>query len=347
MKKVAVLGAGLVGSFIAKELAKNYAVTVYDYVNFVTGVPSIRCNLKNESRVKNAIKDKDLVVNALPGSMGFNTLQTCINAEKNVVDISFMPEDFTLLDNLAKEKKVTAVVDFGFAPGISHVIVGNDLSYLGKNLKKCVIYVGGLPKDEKDEYKAVFSPRDIVEEYTRPARYKKAKKILEEEPFECCYTAPNNIPAFCSDGLRSLLNLPIDTIVEFTLRYQKHFNKMRYLKEDGFFKPENIEQTAKVLADKWKMCYNDRDISYLEVHSYSSDGYCHITKITDEYDEKTNTHSMARMTGLPAVFMATQILEGNYGKKGIIVPEDVGRSNKMVEGLFSHLKDNNIEVQIK
>ena len=36
--------------------------------------------------------------------MGYKALEAVINAEKNVVDISFFPEDALQLDALAKEK---------------------------------------------------------------------------------------------------------------------------------------------------------------------------------------------------------------------------------------------------
>ena len=47
--------------------------------------------------------------------MGFKALKSIIKAGKNVVDISFFPEDPFLLDDLAKQKGVTAIVDCGVA----------------------------------------------------------------------------------------------------------------------------------------------------------------------------------------------------------------------------------------
>ena len=46
--------------------------------------------------------DADLVIGAVPGFMGFATLQAILEAGKNVVDISFFGEDPFELDGLAK-----------------------------------------------------------------------------------------------------------------------------------------------------------------------------------------------------------------------------------------------------
>ena len=51
-------------------------------------------------------------------------LRLVIEAGKNIVDISFIAEDTLKLDELAKKKGVTAVVDMGVTPRMSHMIVG-------------------------------------------------------------------------------------------------------------------------------------------------------------------------------------------------------------------------------
>jgi saccharopine dehydrogenase-like NADP-dependent oxidoreductase len=46
------------------------------------------------------------------------------------------------------------------------------------------IYVGGLPFERTlpFEYKAPFSPTDVLEEYIRPARFKENGIIITKEP---------------------------------------------------------------------------------------------------------------------------------------------------------------------
>ena len=175
--KVIVLGAGLVGAPMALDLAKGseFKVTVADisrknldkFKN--DNIATVEMDLDNESALIEVLKNHDLVLNAVPGFMGYRTTERILRAGKNVVDISFFPEDALELDGLAKENGVTAIVDCGVAPGMSNILPGYVDSILDKT-DSILIYVGGLPKVRElpYEYKAVFSPIDVIEEYTRP-----------------------------------------------------------------------------------------------------------------------------------------------------------------------------------
>ena len=178
MKKIVVLGAGLVGKAIAVDLAKSFNVTAVDiyssrfeklqeYKHIKTKV----ADLSDDEELNNTIKDFDLVIGALPGFMGFNIVKKVIQAGKNIIDISFFREDPFELDQLAKENNVTAIIDAGVAPGMGNLILGYHNSKMDITSYKC--YGGGLPfkREWPFEYKAVFSPMDVLEEYIRPARY--------------------------------------------------------------------------------------------------------------------------------------------------------------------------------
>ena len=70
------------------------------------------------------VHDADVVVGALSSAIGLQTLEAVIEAKRDYVDISFMPEDNGHLSDLAKRKRVTAVVDMGVAPGMSNLLCG-------------------------------------------------------------------------------------------------------------------------------------------------------------------------------------------------------------------------------
>ena len=202
MKNIIVLGAGMVGSAMAIDLAKRHKVTLTD-VNLHTlekvkqkhkNINFLLLDVTNKEALKSMIKDFDLVICAVPGFLGYETLKAIIKAEKNVIDISFFPENSLELDALAKEKNVTAIVDCGVAPGMDNVILG----YYNEKMKltdfECL--VGGLPKIKKWPfcYKAPFSPVDVIEEYTRPARYVENSKVITREALtDCEYLEFENI----------------------------------------------------------------------------------------------------------------------------------------------------------
>ena len=355
MSKISVLGAGNIGKFIAEWLTSNtnHEVTSYDYnydvVTSVKATHSKVADLSKQNDVVGAIKDADIIINALPSFLGFLAFKTAINLGKNIVDFSYMTEDPRQLDALAKKNGVTAVMDFGFAPGMCHMFVGRALKLLG-HVNKSIIYVGGLPQDESDEYKVVFSARDVLEEYSRPARIIKDGKVVTVTPFDTNYTYNTELPngklidlsGFVSDGLRTMTTLDgVDNLLDSTLRYHKHFEKMEFLKEDGFFKPDNIEATAKVLANKWKRGPEDRDMSILNV--ISELGAIEVQHMLyDEYNEDTGIHSMARVTGFPVITMTLMILNKEFNTPGVHVPEVLGQDEIVFKTVCERLRDRGI-----
>ena len=132
MKDIIVLGAGMVGSAIAIDLSKKHNITLTDYSQEALNKAYQKCDklqtqlldVTDKIILQKTIKPFDLVVCAVPGFLGFETLKSIIEAEKNVVDISFFSENSLELDALAKEKNVTAIVDCGVAPGMDNVILG-------------------------------------------------------------------------------------------------------------------------------------------------------------------------------------------------------------------------------
>ena len=248
--KVIVLGAGLVGAPMALDLAKGseFKVTVADISRKNLdkfkddNIATVEMDLDNEAALIEVLKNHDLVLNAVPGFMGYRTTERILRAGKNVVDISFFPEDALELDGLAKENGVTAIVDCGVAPGMSNILPGYVDSILDKT-DSILIYVGGLPKVRElpYEYKAVFSPIDVIEEYTRPARYIENGKLVTmpalSEPELLHFDKVGTLETFNSDGIRSLAKtMPhIPNIKEKTLRYPGHIRLMEIMREAGFF----------------------------------------------------------------------------------------------------------------
>src|SRR5512146_1881346 len=127
MKKVAVLGGGLIGAVIARDLAADagLAVTVYDRseealarIRAAGAIAAAAADLASAEEIARAVEDADVVVGAVPGFLGRNMLRAVIAAGKPIADISFAPEDPLDLDEEARARGVTAVVDCGVSPGL-------------------------------------------------------------------------------------------------------------------------------------------------------------------------------------------------------------------------------------
>src|SRR6202035_1122061 len=186
--KITVLGSGRVGSTIARDLAAEpgFEVTAVDAsaaalarLGDVPRLSTLEADLADPAAVQRAVAGADLVAGAVPGFLGFATVQAVLEAGKDIVDISFFDEDPFRLDELAKARGLTALVDCGVAPGCSNLILGRAAGLLDR-VNRFACYVGGLPavRAWPFELKAVFSPIDVIEEYTRPARFLRGGRPL-------------------------------------------------------------------------------------------------------------------------------------------------------------------------
>ncbi len=372
MKKIVVLGAGMVGSAIARDLSKSFSVTSADLnktalaslkKNF--GINTVEADLSNSKKIKEIIAGADLVIGAVPGFMGFETCRTVIEAGKDLVDISFFPEDAFELDALAKKKNVTAVVDCGVAPGMDNILVG----YHNKRMEveEFTCMVGGLPftRTLPFQYKAPFSPIDVIEEYTRPARLVEKNEIVVKpalsEPELVEFETIGTLEAFNTDGLRSLVKtMKIKNMKEKTLRYPGHRLMMETLRDAGMFSEKEIEVkgktvrpldvTSKILLPQWKLQQGEREFTVMRIIITGKEKGKQKTytyDLFDEYDDVTGFSSMARTTGFTCAAAAHLVATGKYARKGIIVPEFIGEDKKAFDFIMDYLKQRNVVYKVK
>jgi saccharopine dehydrogenase-like NADP-dependent oxidoreductase len=347
MKKIVVLGCGLVGRVIAEDLSEKFEVTSVDFSQKNLDKISSKkvrkkcLDLKRSAQLKNLVKDFDLVVGALPGDMGFEAMKQVILSKKDIVDISFFPEDPFALDKLAKENNITAIMDCGVAPGMGNII----FSYHDQSMQitdyECL--VGGLPKNREwpFEYKAVFSPIDVIEEYTRPARYVQNNQLVIKEALSDTelidFDGVGTLESWNSDGLRTLINTMnhVPNMIEKTLRYPGCVEYLKVLRACGYFSKEEvnvngkkikpIDLTARLLFPMWEMKKEDEDFTVMRIKISGEEKGTKVTYtyyLLDRFQDKTM--SMARTTGYTCTAAVNLLAEGLYTKKGISPPEYLG-----------------------
>ncbi len=371
MSKIIILGAGMVGKAMAIDLSKKHEVTSVDvdstsldYLSQNYNVRTKVLDVNDEEVLRTLLKDYDLVISAVPGFLGLKTMINVIKSKKNLVDISFLPEDVLHLDKLAKENNVTVVMDCGVAPGMPNYIAGyhNELM----QIERMDYMVGGLPKVRTFpfEYKAPFSPCDVVEEYTRPARYLENGQIVVKPAMSDTELIdfPNigTLEAFNSDGLRSLVytlnNIP--NMKEKTLRFPGHIRLIQAFKAAGFFDHQPVlvngnsispfDFTTKLLFNSWKLNPNEHEFTIMRVIINGLEKGIRkeiIYDLFDEYDEKEKLSSMSRTTGFTATATAQMILDGVFTDKGVFPPELVGKNAKCFDYVINYLKDRNVIYQ--
>jgi lysine 6-dehydrogenase len=371
MKKIIVLGAGLVGKAMAIDLAKKFEVTSLDINDDALqevgkqGIKTLRMDITDLAGLKKSVEPFDLVVGAVPGFLGLQTAKAIIETGKNMVDISFFPEDPFIIDELAKNKGVTVITDCGVAPGMGNIILG----YHNKRMKidsyECL--VGGLPvvREWPYEYKAVFSPIDVIEEYIRPARYVQNNSVVVKEalsdPELIHFNGVGTLESWNSDGLRSLIKtMPnIPNMIEKTLRYPGCIEYLRVLRETGFFSYEEvdvkgmkvrpIDVTAKLLFPKWKLKPGEEEFTVMRIRINGEEGgkkKSYEYNLLDRTDKNTHTLSMARTTGYTCTAAVNLVLDGKFTRKGISPPEFVGEEEENFRFVVTYLKDRGVYYKV-
>lgn len=372
--KAVQIGAGLVGCIIAADMGRSFDVTVVDLnENTLSSIredhPEITtavCSCTDSVCLSQLVRDADIVTAGVPGKFGRKMMEIVIKSGKNMADISFMPEDFEELDGLAKEHGVTVVPDMGVAPGMSNFLIGRG-THLLDEVENAVIYVGGIPHKPVPpfNYQITWSAADVIEEYTRPARYVKDHRpvVCEAmgELYEKEFPKAGLLETFITDGLRSLIkNIKAKNMEERTMRWPGHVAQMRLLREMGLFDEEKrnlggVEVIPRDIAcdllfPMWKMepKKGDRDLTIMQVEVSGYKGRDFVTytwDLWDIFDEKSWKNSMGRCTGFSCSIFAQAIVKGLIKEKGVIAPEKLAASDELYDFVMAEQRSRGINYE--
>lgn len=370
-QRALILGGGMVGSVMATDMASDFTTTLADInpENLARAsararaqgreIKTIQADLSDTNTIKELAANADIVLGALSSHIGFAALRAVIEIGKNYCDISFMGEDAPDLDALAKKHNVTAVVDMGVAPGMSNLLAAALVAEFD-SCSELNIYVGGLPRERSwpFQYKAGFSPADVIEEYTRPSRLVEHGKtvikpaLTEPELFE--FANIGTLEAVNTDGLRSLVNTikGVPTMREKTLRYPGHYEIMRIFRETGLFSKDPItlksgqkvvplELTSALLFPKWTYAPGEQDLTVMRIEAIGQKSGVRTRiawDLSDLYHIPTQATSMSRTTAFPCTIAARLIASGTITTRGVLPPEALAPQKRLVDTILKELR---------
>jgi saccharopine dehydrogenase-like NADP-dependent oxidoreductase len=373
--RIITLGCGRIGSALVKDLVRSMPsvkIVVSDAdlkaVERVlrdlegVGIDAIQLDLSNYREIASIVKDFDLVIGLTPGRLGFQTMRACMEAGVNMVDLSYMPEDPLTLHSDALAKGVTIIPDCGLAPGLSNILVGRAVTLLDR-IEDVIILVGGIPQRAilPLGYKVTWCVEDLIEEYVRRARVVKDGKVIEVEALNGLelidFPGIGKLEAFYTDGVRTLHHSikGVRNMWEKTLRYPGHAEKIRLLKELGFFDETKVEGsvvsprelTIKVLERKLDLP-EVRDIVVMRVivngFRGGSAASCMYTLI-DRYDEGEGLTAMARTTAYTASIVVQLLSRGKIREKGVIPPEKLGMNEELFNEITGYLRKKGVSIE--
>ncbi len=373
--KVIVLGSGKIGSIMAREFASSVdgaMMTMADIdegraksaASAIPGADWVTIDTTDYEDLVAKLGGYDLVLGALPGDYGYMSIKAAIEAGANMVDVSYTVEDPTGLNGAAKAKGVTVIPDCGVAPGLSNILVGYAASRLD-TVKTAHFMVGGIPEKPVPPigYTITWSADGLIDEYVRDVSIiEGGEKVsvpalsgLEEIEFP----GIGVLESFYTDGLRTLADSieGVESMWEKTLRYPGHVEKVRLLRELGFFADEPVKTRVGEVTPKdvtarifertlWMPEVGDLLAMRIEVSGESGgEEKTYVYRLVDYFNHETGVSAMARTTGYTAAIVAGMLAKGKVTEKGVLVTENLAKDPSLTEGLLMELRKRGVQVE--
>jgi lysine 6-dehydrogenase len=377
--RVLVLGSGNIGSTAAEDMARSMsssevviadkderrAKNAADRIG-ESNVSWEQLDAANRGHLLRTLKGCDLAMGFLPGKLGYGLMEACIEARKNLVDVSYMAENPFMLSQAAARAGITIVPDCGLAPGLSNIIVGHAFHKLDKT-RAVHIMVGGLPEKPIPPlgYVVTWSPESLIDEYTRKAIIVKQGRKVQVEALSGVenieFPEVGMLEAFFTDGLRTLLQTMdgVRDMWEKTLRYPGHAEKIKLLKALGLFrekktKVEGVEVSPRKLTVKLleqtlqKPEAKDLVALKVEVCGIKNKEKCgYAYHLLDKCDEKRRITAMARTTAYPMSIVSQLMLSRAIKEKGVVPPERLGMEDHVFRMVWDGLEKRGIQISEK
>jgi saccharopine dehydrogenase-like NADP-dependent oxidoreductase len=337
--KVITLGGGKIGAVLAKDFAESVEGVEMVIVDRseerareaaanIEGASWTSVDTSDFSGLVDTLTGFDLVLGALPGDYGYRALEAAIEV------------------------------------GLSSILVGYAMSRLDK-AREVHIMVGGIPESPVPPlgYTITWSAEGLIDEYVRDVSIVEGGRIVRVQALsgleEMEFPGVGTVEAFYTDGLRTLVDsFPgVQSMYEKTLRYPGHVEKVKLIRELGFFDEEPLLvegsrvsprlMTARLLERSLrKPEVGDLLAMMIEVNGEAGGkdaGYRYY--ILDQFDEEKGVTAMARTTAYTASSVAGMLAEGTIEERGVIPPERLGTNEDIAEKLLSKLRTRGVRVE--
>ena len=367
--KVVVLGAGLMGREIARDLLTSENVekvfladlnikATKDFVNTLNTdrIEAVELNAEDDQNLRTVMSKGEVSINALFYSFNEKVARTALEIGVHSVDlgghIGEVTDKVLALSDEANSKGLTLIPDLGVAPGMINILTGYGASKLDK-VESIKLYVGGIPTKPVPplNYSAVFSLEGVMDHYTEPSKViqqGELKEVPSLSGIESIYFSEfGMLEAFYTSGGTSTLpkTFPnVKTLEYKTIRYKGHAEKFQLLADLGLFDKQNVVDvdgsTVKVRnvvreVLKKKLALGDeQDAVLLRVivaGQKSEEVVSYEYEMVVRRDEASHMTAMARATACTISAVAQMIGNGHITKRGVLPPETVVPGDRYIE----------------
>lgn len=359
--KVVVLGAGLMGKEVARDLVASPTVekifladvapeTAKEFVSTLNTdrIEVVQLNAECDDALRAVIACGNVVVNALFYTFNERVAKAAIDTGVHAVDlgghIGGITEKVLDLNEAAVKKNVTIVPDLGVAPGMVNILAGYGASNLD-TVELIKLYVGGIPTEPKPplHYTRVFSLEGVFDHYTEPSKaIQKGKltEVLSLTGIEPIYFDEFGVlEAFYTSGGISTLykTFPnVKTLEYKTIRYKGHAEKFKLLADLGFLSKDNIVQVdgqdinvrsvvREAIKKKLELGQKIDAVLLRAIIAgqKNEEQYTYEYEMIVRKDIQSNVTAMARATASTISVVAQMIGNGTIEKRGVFPPEQV------------------------
>lgn len=360
-----VLGAGRMGRAAAWDLARQPGVTLVRMVDrdpaplaraeqevatlIRTSAPSrpeakidTECYDLDDARgIVKLIAGFDVVLSSADYRFNEMLTRAAIEARTHLCDLGgnlFVVEKQLAMNDAAAKAGVTVIPDCGLAPGMACLLAAWAVDRLDRT-ESVRIRVGGLPAHPKPplNYKLVFNPRGLTNEYLEPAEVLRNGEILrvpsltEAEPID--FPEPfGRLEAFNTSGGSSTLPRTLRDRVKNldykTIRHPGHLAAFAGMAAIGLLDEEPVDGVVpRVFTEKLierALTDDDTDVVLVRV---SVDGVKDgrpvrlVLEIIDHHEPKTGHSAMARTTAYPTAAIAYMLGVGAIQRRGVLPGE--------------------------
>jgi len=375
--KYAVIGAGLMGSAAAFDLAVNnpddeILLADIDTQRATETALTIGRNVRpqeldvndHEALIK-VLSGANAAISAVSYTVNYQISRAAIDAGVHMCDLGgnndTVQKQLTL-DSEAKKNGVTIVPNCGLAPGITSVLVMKSIKQFDE-IDSIKIRVGGLPQQPRPplNYQVLFGVEGLINEYIERVVVISDGKVASAEPLtdleEIQFPCPfHTLEAFNTSGgtsiLPQLLEGKVNNLNCKTIRYRGHCEKFRTLLELGFAssEPITVGSTVKTTREffeallRKKLDYGDKDVVLARVTTTGLIKGMPKTlayELVDYYDDATKMTAMMRTTAFPTSIIAQLLAHGTVQKRGVLPPELCVPGDIMI----TELKKRNVNIK--
>ncbi len=379
--RTVVLGTGMIGAMMARELAKARSITSVvavdasaDSVNQCLAeaggdgpagkLKGLTIDVGAPDALAKLLADADLAVGALPHRLSMAATHAAIAARCHLIDlVGSAFRDKAALGEQARSAGVLIVPGLGVAPGLANVLCARGVELLDET-ERAEIWCGGIPRHPLPPlwYQVVFRLESVFGLFTRPASAVVDGKFVTLPPLSglevCRFPEPvGECEAVITDAHSVAYTLAgrINTLYEKTVRYRGHWEKMRTLAELGYFadapidvdgQPVSPRRLSMALLGPQMRGASNEDVTVLRVSvTGTKDGrpVRHEWEMVDLYDRERSMASMTKTTGFPVVIFARWLAEGSVPERGVLAPEQLLATHRF-DAFLSQLATHGVEV---